>query len=60
MSKGIGDRIAQLTILIEDLDVLCLKHCDLNDLIGQQAESDLHDAINERSRLLSEYREGKR
>lgn len=52
-------RIVDLTILIENLDVLCLNHCDLNDPVGIKAESDLSSAIDERRRLLEAYRASK-
>jgi hypothetical protein len=49
-------RIADLTIVIENLDALCLQHTGLNDRIGQEAEIDLSAAIDERRRLLETYR----
>lgn len=52
-------RIVDLTLLIEDLDALCLQHCDLNDPVGLKAESDLGSAIDERRELLAEYRKSK-
>jgi len=49
-------RIADLTIVIEDLDTMCLQHTGLNDQIGQEAEIKLSATLDERRRLIDEYR----